>query len=274
MQRDLSGKRIIITGASCGIGLRLAEQAALQGAQVALAARSAEKLQELSAALNDKGAVTLPIPTDITNEADRRNLLKTVVDEFGGLDILVNNAGIASFGHFADSSEDILRQIMEVNFFAPTELIRLAIPALTMGRQPAVVNIASFCGRRGFPAWSEYCASKFALCGLTEALRGELSRFDIDVLLILPGLTHGETPRQLLRNDGRMNIRRDEGLPAEAVAASILDALKKNRAEKAIGRDARWIVRTNRFLPGLVDRIMIRRVRQLYADSGTGSQSK
>src|SRR5437660_8423 len=140
MQRDLSGKRIIITGASCGIGRRLAEQAALQGAQVALAARSAEKLQELSAALNDKGAVTLPIPTDITSEADRRNLLKTVVNEFGGLDILVNNAGIASFGHFADSSEDILRQIMEVNFFAPTELIRLAIPALTMGRQPAVVN--------------------------------------------------------------------------------------------------------------------------------------
>jgi short-subunit dehydrogenase len=274
MQRDLSGKRIIITGASCGIGRCLAEQAALQGAQVALAARSAEKLQELSAALNDKGAVTLPIPTDITSEADRRNLLKTVVDEFGGLDILVNNAGIASFGHFADSSEDILRQVMEVNFFAPTELIRLAIPALTMGRQPAVVNIASFCGRRGFPAWTEYCASKFALCGLTEALRGELSRFDIDVLLILPGLTHGETPRQLLRNDGRMNVRRDQGLPAEAVAASILDALKENRAEKAIGRDARWIVRTNRFLPGLVDRIMIRRVRQLYANSGTATQSK
>jgi hypothetical protein len=64
-----------------------------------------------------------------------------------------------------------------------------------------------------------------------------------------------------------MSIRRDQGLPAETVAASILDALKKNRTEKAIGRDARWIVRTNRFLPGLVDRIMIRRVRQLYADS-------
>jgi short-subunit dehydrogenase len=265
MQRDLSGKRMIVTGASCGIGRSVAEQAALQGAHVALAARSADNLRQLSAALNRKGAVTLPVPTDVTSDADRRRLLKTVVDEFGGLDILVNNAGIASFGHFADSTEDILRQIMEVNFFAPAELIRLAIPVLTMGQQPAVVNTASFCGRRGFPAWPEYSASKFALCGLTEALRGEMSRFEIDVLLVLPGLTYGETPRQLLRNEGRMVIRRDQGMTAEAVARFILDALKKNRTETTIGRDARWIVRTNRFLPGLVDRIMIRRVRQLYA---------
>src|SRR5207253_9810175 len=129
------------------------------------------------------------------------------------------------------SSEEILRQIMEVNFFAPAELIRSAIPLLVDGVQPVVVNVASMCGRRGLPAWPEYSASKFALCGLTEALRGEMARFEIDVLLLVPGLTHDETPRQLLRNEGRMVIRREKGMPAEAVALSILDALKKNRTE-------------------------------------------
>ena len=86
----------------------------------------------------------------------------------------------------------MLRQVMEVNFFAPAELIRLAIPVLEQGRQPAIVNVASMCGRRAMPAWTEYSASKFALCGLTEALRGEMARFDIDVLLIVPGLTRSD----------------------------------------------------------------------------------
>src|SRR5262249_54476698 len=153
------------------------------------AARSADKLSELANELTGKGARVLAIPADIASEADREHLLETVAIHFGGLDVLVNNAGVASFGHFATSSEEILRQIMEVNFFAPAELIRSAIPVLVRGKQPAIVNVASMCGRRGLPAWTEYSASKFALCGLTEALRGELARFDIDILLILPGLT-------------------------------------------------------------------------------------
>ncbi len=105
-------------------------------------------------------------------EADRQRLLDEVQARFGGLDVLINNAGVASWAHFADSTEAILRQVMEVNFFAPAELIRRAIPMLTRGNQPAVVNVASMCGRRAMPAWSEYSASKYALSGLTEALRG------------------------------------------------------------------------------------------------------
>src|SRR5207247_2500746 len=105
-----------------------------------------------------------------------------------------------------------MRQVMEVNFFAPAELIRLAIPHLQQGSQPAIVNIASMCGRRGVPAWPEYSASKFALCGLTEALRGEFARFDIDVLLVLPGLTNTDLSAHLLRNTGRMEIQYDKGM--------------------------------------------------------------
>src|SRR5262249_28655852 len=183
----------------------------------------------------------------------RAQLVQTVVDRFGGLDILVNNAGVASFGHFADSSEEILRQIMDVNFFAPAELIRLAIPILTQGRQPAIVNVASMCGRRGLPAWTEYSASKFALCGVTEALRGEMARFNIDVILIVPGLTRSDLGHHLLRNEGRMHIDFQKGMLPEQVADAILNALRKNRSETVLGWEARLMVKLNRFFPRLMD---------------------
>jgi short-subunit dehydrogenase len=265
MARDLRRARLLITGASGGIGRSLAELAAARGARVALAARSADKLHALAKTLTDQGAEAVAVAGDITSDADRRRMIQTAADRFGGLDVLVNNAGVASFGHFADSSEDVLRQIMEVNFFAPVELIREAVPALRKGRQPAVVNISSMCGRRGLPAWPEYSASKFALCGMTEALRGEMARFDIDVLLILPGLTRSNLGRHLLRNTGRMDIRFDEGMDAETVARGILNALEKNRTETVLGREAVWMLRLQRFLPRLVDFLIRRRVRKLYA---------
>jgi short-subunit dehydrogenase len=160
---------------------------------------------------------------------------------------------------------------MEVNFFAPAELIRLAIPYLRQGRQPAIVNVASMCGRRGLPAWPEYSASKFALCGLTEALRGEMVRFDIDILLILPGLTRSDLGKNLLRNDGRMKIKFDKGMTPAETAEGILQALEKNRTETTLGWDCRWVLRVNRFLPRLVDRLLARRVRQLYGKTEFGA---
>src|SRR5947209_16378727 len=154
---------------------------------------------------------------------------------------------------------------MEVNFFAPVELMRLALPVLCHGRQPAFVNVSSMCGRRGLPAWPEYSASKYALVGMTEALRGEMARFDIDVLLILPGLTKSDLGRNLLRNEGKMKISFDAGMPPETVASGILHALRKNKPETVIGREAIWMLRLQRFVPRLLDWLIDRRVRKLYA---------
>ena len=252
MKRDLHGKRMIITGASSGIGRSLAEQAAAAGARLALAARSADKLAELAQLITSRGAEAIVVLTDITSESDRQRLLDTVMTRFGGLDVLINNAGVSSHGHFADSTEEILRQIMEVNFFAPAELVRLAVPILTQGQQPAIVNISSMCGRRGIPAWPEYSASKFA-------------RFDIDVLLVVPGLTRTDFGRNLLRREGRMKIDFERGMPSDEVAAKVIQALKRNRTETVLGMEARWLLRINRFLPRLVDQLLIRRVDQLYA---------
>jgi short-subunit dehydrogenase len=268
MRRNLAGKRILITGASSGIGRCLAEEAARRGAKLVLMARSADRLETLSLELSRRGAIAIAVPGDVTLASDRERVIETTRRELGGLDVLINNAGVASFGHFATSSEAIMRQVMEVNFFAPAELIRIAIPLLTEGDQPAIVNLASMCGRRGIPAWPEYSASKFALCGLTEALRGEMARFEIDVLLIVPGLTASSLPEHLLRNEGRMQIGFTGGMTPQSVAARTLDALEKNRAESVLGREAKQLLLANVWLPRLVDRLLKRRVQALYAQKG------
>src|SRR5438132_1015500 len=113
MKRDLQGLRILITGASGGIGRCLAERAALQGARVAVSARSADKLDELVRGLAERKCEAIAVPADVTREAERQWLLQTTAERFGGLDVLINNAGVASFGHFATSTEDVMRRIME-----------------------------------------------------------------------------------------------------------------------------------------------------------------
>jgi short-subunit dehydrogenase len=264
MRRELGGKRVVLTGASSGIGRALARALAAEGAKVALAARSADKLAELEAELRGHGADTVAVPCDVTRADDRENLISIAVARWGGLDLLVNTAGVAAWGHFQTSTEDINRVTMETNFFGPVELTRLAVPHLIHGVQPAVVNVTSMCGRRGMPAWPEYSASKFALVGMGEALRGEFARFGIDVITIVPGLTASDLNRHLLRNEGRADIRYDKGMSPEYVAGRIVKAIRGNCREVVLGREARMILLVNRFFPRLLIRMIARRVTKLY----------
>lgn len=261
MKRDLAGRRILITGASSGIGRALAEQLAAKGARLALAARSEDKLQELAAALKTE---TIVVPTDITKDADLVKLIDTVKTRWGGLDVLINNAGIASWAHFSDSNEEVLRQIMEVNFFAPAHLIKLAQPLLVDGKQPAIVNVSSMCGRKAMPGWSEYSASKYALCGLTESLRGEFARYDIDVLLIIPGLTKSSFQQNFLQRKGRADIKFEKGMEPTYVASRIIKSLETNKTETVMGSEARWMLLMNKLFPKLTDWLLARKMKQLY----------
>jgi short-subunit dehydrogenase len=156
---------------------------------------------------------------------------------------------------------------MDVNFFAPVELIRLAIPQLTAGNQPVIVNISSMTGRKAMPAWSEYSASKHALCGITEALRGEMARFNIDTVLIIPGLTRTGLQKDMLRNEGRAKIDYDAGMEPSFVAAKILKAIRNGKQELVIGTDAKLMLLVNRFLPRWLDRRIASKVTRLYRDA-------
>ena len=140
---------LLITGATSGLGRYLALGLARDGHTVLAHGRDAARTDALVAQLRAAGADAEGFVADLADLAQVRDLGARVAKARPGLDVLINNAGVGSWGHFADSSEAILRQVMEVNFFAPAELTRLAVPVLTRGRQPALVNIASMCGRRG-----------------------------------------------------------------------------------------------------------------------------
>jgi len=264
MRRQLAGKRAVLTGASGGIGRALAAALAQAGVRLMLTGRRQEVLAELARQLQAQEAQVEYQTADLTQPSQRQELVEQAVRRFGGLDLLINNAGIGSWGHFDTSTPEILRTIMEVNFFAPVELTRLAMPYLMQGNQPAVVNITSMCGRRGMPAWSEYSASKYALVGMSEAWRGEFVRFGVDVITIVPGLTHSGLDQHLLRKEGRAEIRFDRGMKPEYLSRRILQAIEQNRREVVIGREARQLLFFQRWFPRLTDWLIGRKIRALY----------
>jgi short-subunit dehydrogenase len=174
----------------------------------------------------------------------------------GGLDVLINNAGVAAHGRFAEADPSRLRPIMELNFFAPVELTREALPLLRAGVKPIVVNIGSILGHRGAPHKSEYSASKFALHGLSEAIRPELAAQGVDVLVVAAGPTDTEHYDTLLEEIGEMPWGNPRRKPADAVARSIVRALEQGRHE-VFTHWGGWLwVLLNRLAPWLVDRIM------------------
>ena len=266
MQRDLTGLRAIVTGASRGIGRLTAERLAQAGVAVVLAARSADELQRVAQGIVDSGGRAVACPVDLTTTEGRERVIESAEREFGGLDVLVNNAGVASWGHFATSNEAILRTIVEINFFAPAELTRSAVRLLKDGHTPIVVNVASLCGKHGLPAWPEHSASKAALVGLTEALHCEFVRFGIDVSLVVPGLTKShDLSKHLLRKDGKATLDFANATPPEQVAEAIVGAVKTGRRQTLVGRDTRLLLLAHKFFPRFVDRMIARKVTQLYA---------
>jgi len=267
-RRSLAGKRALVTGASSGIGRAVAETLARRGANVLAVARSEDKLQQLvdeTKAANVPGRI-VACAADVTDPADRKRAVQTAVREFGGLDLLVNNAGVGAFGHFVDLGPEILRRLFEVNFFAQAEMCREAIPALAEGDDPVIVNVSSMTGRRSVPAWTDYSASKFAVCGFSEGLRAELVRFGIDVTLVVPGLTQSNLQRTLIASHGRMPPSFEGGLPPSAVAEQMVRAVERRKAEVRIERNARLLLFVNWLAPRFVDFMMKRIVRKLYRE--------
>jgi short-subunit dehydrogenase len=263
-RRDIRGLRILITGASQGIGRALAEAAASRGARVLAAARSGPLLAELAASVRAAGGVIETVEADVTEAADRSRMVQAAEQHFGGLDVLVNNAGIGATGHFAEVGPDRLRKIMEVNFFGLTETTRVCLPALKKGNTPAIVNISSIAGKRGIPARSEYSASKFAVQGFSEALRAELDKDGIEVLVVCPGLTQTNFSQNMLEQKALMKMDHLRGMTPQAVAVAALQTLERGTHEVCLTAGGRLLVLVSRFFPRLADRVARRKVRALF----------
>ena len=258
VQRVLTNRRAVVTGASSGIGRALAVELARHGADLVLLARRESRLAEVAQQIAQLGRRAICIAGDVTDATVRQRALAATRDQLGGLDILVNNAGVAAHGRFADANPGRVRPIMEVNFFAPVEFIREAIPLLREGVQPIIVNVGSILGRRGSPHKSEYSASKFAIHGFSEAVRPELARLGIDVLVVAVGPTQTEHFEALLEGSPKLPWGDPPRRPANDVARSIVRGIELGRHEIVTGWRGRTLLLLNRIAPRLVDRIMSR----------------
>ena len=265
-RRNLNGLRILITGASQGIGRALCVVAAKKGCRVLAAARSQPLLDELAAEIAAAGGTVATVVADVTKPDDRAAMVAAAQQHFGGLDVLVNNAGIGATGHFMDSEPDVLRSIFETNFFGLTETTRAFLPVLKAGVTPAIVNISSVVGKRALPARSLYSASKFAVAGFSEAIRAELAKDGIDVLVVSPGLTQTNFSKNMLEQKARMQMDHMRGMTSEEVAEATLAAIAKGKVDTTLTFRGKLLVLVNRFFPWIVDFFSKKKVRELFAD--------
>lgn len=255
-RRDLTDLRALVTGASSGIGRALAIELGRSGVKVLLLARNGAKLIETAEAVRAAGGEAIHLAGDVTDPTVRQQALAMAREDFGGLDLLINNAGTSAYGRFVEVSPERLRKIMEVNLFAAAEFIREATPLLRASTQAAVVNVGSILGERGLPFCSEYCASKFALHGLSEAIRPELEKIGIDLLLVAPGSTATEFSENVLETQGEPPWTRSGGVTPEFVAKQIVKALTRRKRMIIPNRQGWWLLLANRLVPGIVDRVM------------------
>ncbi len=261
-RRTLDGLRVIITGASQGIGRAIAVEAAKRGMKVVAAARSQELLDALK---KEQPGIEIAL-ADVTDPAGRERMVNTAKSKFGGLDLLINNAGIGATGHFMDSDPDTLRKIFEVNYFGLCEITRLCIPELKTGTTPAIVMISSVVGRRAIPARGLYASSKFAVAGFSEAIRAELAKDGIDVIVINPGLTQTNFSQNMLEAKAKMQMDHMRGMTSDEVAVATLDAIAKGKTEITLTFKGKMMVLTARFAPWIVDLFSKKKVRELFAD--------
>ena len=217
-------------------------------------ARRADRLAALAA--------EVPVATlagDLTLPDVREGLVREAVARFGGVDVLVAAAGSGAVGPFAGADPQTLRRVMDIDFFAPVELVRVALPDLAAGRDPAIVLVGSILGLHPLPLHADYCAAKAAIHAFAGALRAEVAAEGIGVLLATLGPTASEFWENLLVGS-RPSWSRGRPLDAETTAAAVLAALERRRAVVYPGWSAKGFAIAARFFPRTLDRIIRRRM--------------
>ncbi len=237
---ELRGKRVLITGASRGIGESLAHAFAGAGATVALVARSKDAVETLAAELGGTAH-----PADLSDRTQVATLVNQVEDEAGPIDVLVNNAGVGTPADFANAPSEHLRHMTEVNYLAPAELCRQAIPRMLGRGGGHIVNVSSMADCAVFPGLVAYSASKAALSQLTAGLRADLRGLSIGTTLVelgpiptdmLAEVESYQPTAESFRRTYRMRLTVD--VPREKVADEVVDAVRKGRRHVRIPKRA------------------------------------
>src|SRR5262245_23762263 len=258
---DFRGRTALITGGSRGLGLLLARELERQGARVTIAARDRAELERARQDLVTRGVEVEIATCDLRNRDEIEQLVQQIVTRTTTLDVLINNAGVIQVGPVEHMDVDDFEEAMAVHFWAPLYAMRAAIPSMRRQGGGRIVNISSIGGKIGVPHLAPYCASKFALTGLSESLRAELARDGVYVTTVCPGLMRIGSPY----NAWFKGSHRDEftwfaisgSMPAitvagERAAAQIVEACRRGDAELVISWPARLAVVANAVAPNAV----------------------
>jgi short-subunit dehydrogenase len=265
MDSAFSGKSVLITGASEGIGRALALELARDRPRLTLVARNRERLESLAAECRQLGAEAGTVCADLANEPDCARAVREALARFGSLDILVNNAGITMWSRFdAIADPAVFEQVMRVNYLSAVHCTRAALPALkTSGG--LIVAVASLAGLNGVPERTAYAASKHAMVGFFESLRIELAGSGVDVTIVAPDFVVSEIHRRAIGPGGQPLGHTPMNEPSIMTSEECAHMMRR-----ALARRQRLLITSLRgrlgrfakpFLPALMDRVAARAIR-------------
>ncbi len=259
IKNKLKDKVVIVTGASSGIGKAIAIEYARNGANVVLAARNTGKLLRLKLDIEKEGGNAVFVETDVSKEADCKNLIEQTVNKFGKIDILVNNAGISMRASFSKLKLEVIEKVMNINFWGTVYCSKYAMPYL-LKQKGSIIGISSISGLTPLPGRTGYVASKYAMDGFLNTLRIEYMKKGLHVLTVHPGFTSsnirntalnekGQSQKETPRNEGKM-------MPAEKVAKIVVRATIKRKRNLVLTMQGKMAVWVYKNFPKLADRLI------------------
>lgn len=255
----MRNKVVIITGSTSGIGKALAEKFGREGAKVVISGRQLDQLHENAASMIKAGAHVHVVPADVSKEEDCKRLIAETISKYGQIDVLINNAGISMRALFSEVSLDVIRQVMDINFWGAVYATKYALPHL-LKTQGSVAGVSSIAGKKGLPGRSGYSASKFALEGFLETIRTENLKNNLHVLVACPGFTASGIRAKSLSKDGTAQGEspRDEKsmMSAEEVAGKIYLAVKNRKRDLILTPEGKLSVFLNKFFPSWMDKVV------------------
>jgi short-subunit dehydrogenase len=252
-----ANKVVVVTGGTDGIGKGLVDLLLARGAKVAACGRNHDKLYALQSEYPAHPLHT--VVADVSSENDCRKFIESAIDVFGGIDILINNAGISMRALLKDASLDVIRNIMDINFFGAVYCTKFALDSL-IARKGHIVGVSSIAGYRGLPGRSGYSASKFALQGWLEAIRTELMDNDVHVMWVCPGFTTSNIRNVALNDEGKPHgespMDESKMMGADECARHILRAIEKKKRTLVLTFTGKRTVFMNKFFPSLTDALV------------------
>ncbi len=263
MASFFNNKRIWITGASSGIGESLAMALAKQGAGLILSARNARELERVAQACKEAGAPeTIVQPLDLEHYLQLPDIADHIIRKVGKIDVLINNGGISQRARALDTTLDVDKKLMDVNYLGTVALTKAVLPHMLLHELGHIVVVSSLVGIIGSPLRSSYSAAKHALHGFFDSLRAELAETPIRVTIICPGFIRTNVSKNALTGDGqpqgKMDTATGKGMHPDVLARKILRTMEKGREEAYFGGREILAIYLKRFFPGWFSRILRR----------------